>query len=251
VKLLVDLGNTRLKLARLHHGQVEPIATWAHGADDAGARLEAALAGASAVDSIWIADVARAEAGADLLAACARRLPAARVERLVTPARGYGVTNAYAEPARLGIDRWLGLVAAHPHGAGAKLVAGLGTALTIDALDGEGLHLGGLIAPSPELMQSALIGATGRVRVNEPGRIGMFGASTEDGLASGCWQAGAALVERAWHALAHRVGSDPSLILTGGAAPAIAALLSIPHRHLPLLVLEGLARYAAAEPGPG
>jgi type III pantothenate kinase len=249
VKLLVDLGNSRLKLARLGAHGVEPVATWAHGTGDAGAHLDAALAGAGAADSIWIADVARAEVGERLLAACARHLPDARVERLATPANGFGVTCGYADPTRLGIDRWLALVAAHGHGAGAKLVAGLGTALTIDALTGEGEHLGGLIAPAPELMQRALVQATGRVRPAQPGRVEAFGTSTEDGLVSGCWQAGAALIERAWHTLRQRAGQDPTLLLTGGAAPTIAALLSIPHRHVPLLVLEGLARYADAESG--
>src|SRR5690242_10712304 len=129
MKLLVDLGNSRLKLARLGASGVEPIATWAHGAADAGTHLESALAGAGAAESIWIADVARAETGERVLAACTRRFPGARIERLATPASGFGVTNAYAEPSRLGVDRWLGLVAAHAHGAGAKLVASLGTAV--------------------------------------------------------------------------------------------------------------------------
>src|SRR6188768_2669999 len=61
MKLLVDLGNSRLKLARLGAHGVEPIATWAHGNGDAGTHLESALAGAGAADSVWIADVARAE----------------------------------------------------------------------------------------------------------------------------------------------------------------------------------------------
>ena len=246
MKLLVDLGNSRLKLARLGAHGVEPIATWAHAAADAAEHLDGALAGVGAVDSVWIADVARREAGDRLLGACARHLPGARIERLVTPASGFGVTCAYAEPARLGIDRWLALVAAHAHGSGAKLVASLGTALAIDALTGTGGHLGGLITPAPELMQRALVQATGRVQPTAAGRIETFGTSTEDGLVSGSWQACAALIERAWHALRERAGEEPALLLSGGAAPTIAALLAMPHRHVPMLVLEGLARYAEA-----
>src|SRR5947207_2559959 len=101
MKLLVDVGNTRLKLARLAPPGVEPIASWSHGMADAEAGLDAALGEAGPVDSIWIADVARAEIGERLVAACARRQPGARIERLRTPASGFGVTNAYAEPERL------------------------------------------------------------------------------------------------------------------------------------------------------
>src|SRR5690606_42114445 len=44
----------------------------------------------------------------------------------------------------------------HAQEAGAALVVGVGTALTIDWLDAHGRHRGGRIAPSPMLMRAAL-----------------------------------------------------------------------------------------------
>ena len=67
-----------------------------------------------------------------------------------------GVRIAYAEPSRLGVDRFLALLAAHARGPGPWLLVSAGSALTVDLLDVGGQHIGGVIAPSPEHMRAAL-----------------------------------------------------------------------------------------------
>src|SRR3546814_5490867 len=58
----------------------------------------------------------------------------------------HGLRNAYREPERLGVDRWLAMIAAwHTH-RGAACIANAGTALTVDVIDAQGQHLGGIIA---------------------------------------------------------------------------------------------------------
>jgi type III pantothenate kinase len=245
MKLLIDLGNSRAKLALWDGEALQPVTTLGHGANDFSARLEQAFAALPPIDAVWIADVARADRSAALAAACARHFAGAQCERLQSPAFALGVRNAYAEPARLGIDRWLALVAAHARGGGAKLIASIGTALTVDALAADGQHLGGLIAPGPELMQQSVLSATGRVAMRRNGQVAEFGTSTEDGLFSGCWLAAAALIERSYRALGKKAASEPTLLLTGGGGETLAPLLSIPSQRAPLLVLEGLARYAS------
>src|SRR5690606_32409896 len=101
---------------------------------------------------------------------------------------------AYREPSRLGVDRFLAMLAAlEGEGQGPWLLVGVGTALAIDALGADGRHLGGRIAPSPELMRAAL-----HERVPHlPGRGGTpvdFAADSADALASGCEGAALALV---------------------------------------------------------
>src|SRR5688572_3917000 len=53
---------------------------------------------------------------------------------------------SYQEPQTLGSDRWLGALAAHRR-YGDCVVVDCGTALTINLVDGDGLFLGGAIAP--------------------------------------------------------------------------------------------------------
>ncbi len=88
------------------------------------------------------------------------------------------------------------MVAARADGYAPCVVAGAGTALTLDVLAADGQHLGGLIAPGPQLMQQSLLEATARVRPQRPGEILELADNTADAVASGCWQAAAALIER-------------------------------------------------------
>ena len=64
---------------------------------------------------------------------------------------------------------------------------------------------------------------------------------TDDAIVSGCLEAQAGAIERAWRRL-----GDPAApcLLSGGAAAAIAPALTIPWQGVDNLVLEGLATLA-------
>src|SRR6185437_6889323 len=86
---------------------------------------------------------------------------------LRSPRQGCGIINSYREPERLGIDRFLAMAAARAAADNAGvIVVGCGTALTLDLVDPAGSQREGLIAPSPDLMMSALRGATAIVEEN-------------------------------------------------------------------------------------
>ncbi|WP_426688248.1 type III pantothenate kinase [Rhodanobacter ginsengiterrae] len=243
MRLLLDLGNTRVKWA----WQARSADWLAAGAvdwrEDVGRALEAAWAdmpGPIRVIGASVVDASREEQ----VAALVRRLSGLAIRWLRTPAQACGVRNAYAEPQRLGVDRFLVMVAAHAAGFAPCVLAGVGTALTLDALAADGQHLGGLIAPGPQLMQQSLLDATARVRPEHPGAIVELADNTADAVASGCWQAAAALVERFASRTASRLGTVPELILGGGDAPALLPLLSLPARLSQDAVLRGLAIWA-------
>jgi hypothetical protein len=136
---LFDLGNTRLKCAQLHaDGSIDEPLAIAH--DDGTAWLDALPSGSVACIASVASDVRRA-ALFDALCARFTRLHRVRTERVLGPLR-----IAYDNPAHLGVDRFLSMLG--QCGEGASLVVGVGTALTLDLLDGGGLHRGGRIAPS-------------------------------------------------------------------------------------------------------
>lgn len=236
--LLFDLGNTRLKGAHLRQGRIDD--RFALAWDDPGfeAALRAWLDRTGTPASAWFAAVAPDAAIARFLALLDAQGLRAPI-RVLPQAEASGVRVAYAQPETLGVDRWLGLIAARARAPRAALVVSVGSALTIDAIDDEGRHLGGLIAPPPEAMRAALVARAPRLDV-EGGSIRRFAASTPDAIASGSVLAAAALVERSHAELADRTGATPRLLLTGGGAAALREWIP-PHELVPDLVLDGLA----------
>ena len=244
MKLLLDLGNTRLKWA------LKSDRWLAHGAVGWNEDLDATLAEAWAPwprpAAVLAASVAYPAREA-LTAAVVTRLCARPVDWRRSPAAACGVRNAYAAPQRLGVDRFLAMVAAHAHGGGPHVLVGVGTALTLDALAADGRHLGGLIAPGPLLMQQSLLNATAQVRMDDPGRILERADNTTDAVASGCWLAAVALIERFVGQSTAALGTSPTLCLSGGDAEPLLPLLSLSAHVTHNAVLRGLALWADAD----
>lgn len=241
--LLLDLGNSRLKWTQVDAGRIATARALAWDADDFEAKLRGALAAVPVPERLLAASVA-GDAREARVAEAARDALAMDIEWVRTPAAACGVRNAYPEPGRLGIDRFLAMVAAYDAGLTPCVLVGAGTALTLDALAADGTHLGGLIAPGPWLMQRSLLQATARVHPREGGRVVDAADDTTDAVYSGCWHAAAALVERFAARMAARLGGSPALLLGGGDAAALAALLDAPAQVREDPVLNGLAVWA-------
>lgn len=236
---LFDLGNSRFKAAPWQaDGGIGTILAWPHGA-------EALVAGDDSQGPLprgrraWVASVAAPALTEQLLARLRERFDEVHVAH--TRAECAGVRVAYARPERLGVDRFLALLGARALG-GDALVAGVGTALTVDLLDAGGVHHGGRIAASPTLMRQALHARAAQLSA-AGGRYAEFADDTDDALASGCMGAAVALIERSLREAAQRLGREPVLLLHGGGAPELLPWL--PQARLrPALVLEGLALWA-------
>lgn len=239
---LLDLGNSRLKAARwLPDGGLGEVQAWAHGASDFPGSLQPWLGGLAPGETCWLASVA----SADVTAAVAAQLataghPARRARTLPELA---GVRIAYAEPTRLGVDRFLALLAARARGAGPWLLVSAGSALTVDLLDAAGQHRGGVIAPSPEHMRAALA-ARFPALAYAGGEAHAFATDTADALASGSLGAAAGLVERCQREATRLLGVAPTVLLGGGGGERLRELLELDVEPAPTLVLEGLAVYA-------
>ena len=175
-------------------------------------------------------------------------------EWLVANEAACGVVNRYARPAQLGADRWASLIAARRRAlaaaaryAPACVVVNAGTAVTIDALDADGVFRGGLILPGMRIMLEALAANTAALK-SDPGSFSAFPDNTADALYSGAMQAICGAIEQ----MRRQIGADPTdvcVYLAGGAAPEIAAHLTSPVEVVESLVLEGvLALAGVAEP---
>jgi len=249
--LLVDIGNSRIKWAwltgrRLGKAQATAYSGW-RPRDFArrviGSRLDC--------ERILVASVA-ADDVTDDLAAGARLAGAPAPERITTRRRACGVTIAYIDPWRLGVDRMLAMIAAHRRFPGRPVCAvAVGTALTIDLVGADGRHRGGAIIPAPPLMVASLFEGTNGIRRRAQGGPtgrghALFGRSTRAAIEQGARFAAASAVDRAVGEARALVGRVPQLVLTGGGASGLRPLMRSSSLLVPDLVLEGLAAWCVS-----
>ena len=247
--LLLDAGNTRLKWACLVGGAVQRGEALPR-SGDAGADVRAlALAWAPLPppERILVASVLDREFIAALSSSTMEAWSVA-VEAVTPRREAFGVTNGYEEPERLGVDRWLALLAARRRVEGAVCVVDCGTAITIDALRGDGAHLGGLILPGLGLMRRAMtaaaqgLGAADGIPDEETPLS--HARSTRPALMAGTLCAAVAGIDRAVAGLRGPLGGEPVRLITGGDAERLLPLLAGSYTYRPDLVLEGLALIA-------
>lgn len=156
-----------------------------------------------------------------------------------------GVRNGYADFSKLGMDRWLALVAAYNRCGRACVVIDLGTAITVDFVDPVGQHLGGYIAPGSKLLRNGLKRHTRLIRYDESLLGDLLlptpGNTTAQAVEYGCDLMLAGFV-REQSRIAHQLlGEDMLVILTGGDAERMAEALQGNCEVISDLVFEGLA----------
>ena len=159
-----------------------------------------------------------------------------------------GVTNGYDHPTRLGADRWVAMIGAWHRmlsrgSARPLVVAMVGTAVTVEALDASGRFLGGLILPGHGIMLRALESGTAGLHV-PTGDVRDFPTNTSDALTSGGTYAIAGAMERMVHNVHRHCAAAPLCIMTGGAGWKMAPSLAVPFELVDNLIFDGLLEMA-------
>lgn len=265
--LLVDAGNTRVKFGRLDTSQQRRCTSTLaieH------AELKRALSwidaqGRTPVRAVGV-NVAGPEKGNRIHALIERRYGVS-LHWITSSGRAGGIVNLYAQPARLGADRWVSLVGLAVHSAGPAVLASFGTATTVDTLSGPddaGLRRfeGGIILPGVELMRRSLAQGTAGLPYAEGDSV-MHPRDTHAAISSGIAAAQAGAVLRQWRAAHDLLGAPPGLYCTGGGWQAVADEVTAALRRaqtdlglpaaapqwLDAPVLDGLASLAQDQPG--
>jgi type III pantothenate kinase len=238
-RLLIDIGNSRIKWSWARGGELE---TERAGQGDFAA-LERACrpADASRPIEVLLASVAGADRVRQVAELCKVRWDLAPRILYSREEQG-GVRNGYAEPAQLGVDRWLAVVGAVAVYGKPVVVWDLGTATTLDAVDGSGQHLGGWILPGPSTMLDSLAQDT-RLKVPvEPGEATVIepGHSTAECIRRGVLAAQVGALNQFMKQVEHRSGEKPRLVVAGGAADAVLGHQRIEYTRDPWLVFRGM-----------
>ena len=242
MNLLVDIGNSRVKWGWQTDGGIAHAGQLIHRVEQG----EIAVGLSPLIDRInsnpervLVSNVAGPEFGQKLKQWC--RDAGVDAEFIRVESDQFGLRVAYKDPASLGVDRWLAMVAAKQRNRKPFCVIDVGTAMTIDAVDSDGTHLGGTISPGVFLMKESLLKKTADIHYGEDGVGSIFANNTGDAVASGAWYAMASLADRAAYELEKRVGVAPRVFLTGGDGELVAKLMKSRTKYCPDLVLLGLA----------
>jgi type III pantothenate kinase len=177
--------------------------------------------------------------------------------RLIPELLGHPPTVLVADP--VGPDRRANAAAAHALAGGACIVVDLGTATTVDAVDGHGALVGGAIAPGLGISVAALAAVADRLApVPLEAPAAAIGRDTAQAMRSGAVFGHAGLVDGLVARFRGELGAALPVVATGGLAGVVAPHCQTVDRVEPCLTLEGLrllwlaasAAPAAAAPSP-
>jgi type III pantothenate kinase len=236
MNLLIDMGNTRLKWA-VGNGLDISVGLPVCNADINRDSLFQLWQAIDPPNQLAISCVSANQLLGLVLSVAKEFWPKANIVLAKSEANGFGLINSYQNPEKLGVDRWLGMIASYHRHQKAFCMVDCGTAITVDVVDNSGKHLGGLISPGLTLMKESL--AKGTENLNLSQATYPFGLAnfTDAAIHNGTLLAACGLIE-----LALKTQPDNlQLLLTGGDAEIIAAHLSKSAIVDPDLVLRGLA----------
>ena len=248
MRLELDAGNSRIKwrLVSAAGQRLAGDAVAARGEPEAGIEkllravdgsLSALADTGGTVTSIAVASVRGADFQ-DILASCLGQCFEVKPVFATVSAHCAGVTNAYEDVSRMGVDRWLAMLAAWQACQEACCIVDCGSAMTVDLIGPDGQHLGGYIVPGMKMMLEAMAARTPALQHDEePGWLDSGpGVDTRSAMEAGVLNMALGLLTRVRE-------QYPGLrwYLTGGDAPVLASHLQWQCDIVPELVLDGLA----------
>lgn len=255
--LAVDVGNSRVKLARFD----EPLSRTAvdelpqpTAADHFDPRSEnafdpAALLGGRAVDDFaWHIGSVDRKTSTKIV----DRLRDAGAKRITLLASGdLPLTIEMPRPDMVGIDRLLGAVAANHlrHPQRPAVVVSIGSAIVVNLITAAGAFRGGAILPGIGMSARALHQFTDLLPLIDMHALSEppppVGDATVPAMTSGLFWGAVGGVKQLIELFSQQAGGEPDVFLTGGAAPSVAKLLPGNARYEPNLVTAGIALAAA------
>ncbi len=145
------------------------------------------------------------------------------------------------EPDKVGTDRVVAAVAAYTVAEDAVVVADLGTAMTIDLVDENGVFLGGVICPGFEISAKALQKNTAQLpktKITKPKTP--YGKNTAEAINCGLYYSAVGTLEEIIRRYAEKIGKWPQTVITGSAARTVKDDCSFIDSYVPSLVIKGI-----------
>jgi len=238
--LLLDAGNSRCKWQLRGPGGL--VAAGAHAYTPDGGLAPGLLQDLDQLPDPPHRAVACAVAAPRTFDALERHLRASwdcALEPFRTGTAEHGVVNAYARTQDLGADRWAALIGARARYSGRVLIVDCGTAVTVDVLEADGRHAGGLILPGVALARRALSAGAHRLSNPGAGNLPALAADTATAIRAGTFHGLVAAIAGLRSSM-ESTGGAVTAVLTGGDADAIGRALGGDWHLDPDLVFSGM-----------
>ena len=237
--LLIDIGNTQVKWAFYTSQSVLNVQSKCYARLNTSDLAKQILStGTTSPEAVLCASVGDTSFTQELLHKL-KKITGSKVVCIVSTSSFMGLKNAYQSPEKLGVDRWLAMIAMYNQlPKQSFVIADIGSALTLDFVDASGQHLGGYILPGVFKSLTALskLGSLPEIQTLEQAAL-CPGRDTNQAIVNGLLNVFVSFLDKQAESA---VTEKCSLVLTGGDARWIRPHLAHDWHIKPNLVLEGL-----------
>ena len=216
IKWQASLGDRRIDVGAVKLSEERPLHS-----------VHATLSSQGDISRIRLLSV-RSQADTARLVDAVKSLWFLEPEMITSSEAACGVTNSYTQVNTLGADRWSAIIAGAQRakkatGSMAVCVVDAGSALTIDLVDGYGVHQGGYIVPGLSMQLRALNEGTGNISLaNIPSVADLQpGLNTRDALIAGILLGAQQLILAAVINFERQQGFKPLELVTGVDGPIV------------------------------
>lgn len=248
LQLEFDAGNTRIKWRLRQREQGNEWQTLASGAVMAPAKIPSVFLELRdqfvdlplrAVDRVLVASV-RGEGFKHAFSSFLLEKMQLSSEFVTVTRTGVCVRHCYEDDNRLGVDRWLAMLAAYERAREACVVIDCGTTITVDLVDAAGKHMGGYIVPGLRMMRDSMTNRSSALAIDQlPWETTHPGHNTAEAIHHGILALASSFL-RDLHRRQPAGLVEPRWFLTGGDAIWIKPHLDWAPELVPDLVLDGL-----------
>ena len=250
IDLLLDIGNSRVKLAIVEDNDYEYLGAFSI---DNLASESIALTFLDQLDfipnHIYVSSVASEQVEMQLRQAIACNWGLMPIF-MSTQVECCEVKNGYQQPFKLGVDRWLALMGARGYTPDDFIVIDAGTAITVDFVQ-SGQHQGGFIVPGLATLRHSLTNNTANLNANchrdEPYRetevsrpAQLLATNTRSAICGGTLYMASAFVNSLITDVLGQSDRLPNIYFTGGDGQLLSSLLTIDSDYIEDLVLQGI-----------
>lgn len=249
MKLLIDMGNSRLKAATYDGNELSNLESVPYGGESALQCFKEYLSHQLELVSVTLVSVLGSEFHENVKAHC-KQLDVELIWA-ASSEYGQGIKNNYTQPLSLGSDRFVALVGARKLFPDQYcIVVDCGTAVTVDALTSDGIFCGGVIIPGLQLWGDSLTSRANQLNAHELERPSVLARDTAQAIGSGSLFGLVGAIE----GLCQRVESQLRInhgdaikvvrLLCGGDALMVAEHSLLTFEVEPHLVLLGLTEFS-------
>ena len=252
IELLLDIGNSRVKLALVEDHDYEYLGAFSI---ENLTTESTALTFLDQLDFIpshvYVSSVASEQVDMQIRQAVASKWGVMPIF-MSTQLDCCDVKNGYDQPFKLGVDRWLALMGAREYTSNDFIVIDAGTAITVDQVKA-GQHQGGFIVPGIRTLRQSLTNNTANLTadcdlgIDEPGidsnpsRPAQFLATnTQSAICGGTLYMASAFVNGLITDLLSSSETLPNIYFTGGDGALLSSLLTMNSDYIEDLVLQGI-----------